>query len=80
MMLTCFEAVTTLKVNMSKSEMILVGVVGIGNMTELVILFCKIGCFPMTYLGIPLGAFVTNKIERLRRNFLGVMGDEFKYC
>lgn len=80
MMLTCFEAVTTLKVNMSKSEMILVGVVGIGNMTELVILCCKIGCFRMTYLGIPLGAFVANKIERLRRNFLGVMGDEFKYC
>lgn len=79
MMLTCFEAVTTLKVNMSKSEMVLVEVVGIGNMTELAILCCKIGCFPMTYLGMPLGTFVAEKIERLQRNFLDVMGDEFKY-
>jgi hypothetical protein len=53
--------VTGLKVNMSKSEMVPVGVVG--NMAELAItLSCKIGSLPMTYLGMPLGAALKSKL------------------
>jgi hypothetical protein len=55
MVLTCFEAVTGLRVNMLKSEMVLVGVVaGLHELAEL--LSCRIGSLPLQYLGIPLGA------------------------
>ena len=55
MVLTCFEAVTGLRVNMNKSEMVQVGTVP--DFPRLVaLLSCKIGTLPMTYLGMPLGA------------------------
>uniref|UniRef100_A0A2N9GFV8 Reverse transcriptase domain-containing protein n=1 Tax=Fagus sylvatica TaxID=28930 RepID=A0A2N9GFV8_FAGSY len=55
MVLTCFEAATGLRVNMSKSEMVPVG--EIQNMSELVdSLYCRIGEPPLSYLGMPLGA------------------------
>lgn len=48
---TFFEVVTGLKVNMSKSEMILVGVVG--NMTDIANIFsCRIGSLSVTYFGM----------------------------
>ena len=53
--LSCFEAVTGLRVNLSKSEMVPVGtVVGMQSLAD--ILCCRIGGLPMTYLGMPLGA------------------------
>jgi hypothetical protein len=53
--LSCFEAVTGLRVNLSKSEMVLVGV--INDMSSLAsILSCRVGALPMLYLGLPLGA------------------------
>jgi hypothetical protein len=53
--LTCFEAVTSLRVNMSKSEMMPIGEVE--NLSSLVdILSCRIEALPMSYLGMPLGA------------------------
>ena len=53
--LTCFEAVTGLRVNMSKSEM--VPIWEVTNLSYLVdILSCRIGTLPMTYLGMPLGS------------------------
>jgi hypothetical protein len=70
--LSCFEAVTGLRVNLEKSEMVPVGVVD--NMPSLAsLLCCRIGALPMTYLGMPLGApykalpiwnSVIEKIER----------------
>ena len=55
LVLTGFEAVTGLKVNMAKSEMVPVGEVG--NLQVLAdILCCRIGELPMTYLGMPLGS------------------------
>jgi hypothetical protein len=55
MALTCFEAVTGLKVNMTKSEMVPIGEVqDLSAMAEL--LYCQIGSLPMQYLGMPLGA------------------------
>ena len=47
---------TSLKVNVAKSEMIPIGEVN--NVHALAeILGCRVGTLPMTYLGMPLGAF-----------------------
>ena len=50
-----FEAMSGLKINLSKSE-----IIPIGPMTNLVELAselgCKFGSFPTSYLGLPLGA------------------------
>ena len=55
MLLLCFQAVTRLKVNVLKSEMVPIGEVpNIHVLAEL--LGCRIGSLPMTYLGMPLGA------------------------
>uniref|UniRef100_A0A2N9I2I4 Reverse transcriptase domain-containing protein n=1 Tax=Fagus sylvatica TaxID=28930 RepID=A0A2N9I2I4_FAGSY len=55
MVLSCFEAVTGLGVNMGKSELVPVG--EMPNETPLAdILCCRIGVLPLMYLGMPLGA------------------------
>ena len=55
MVLIFFEAITGLKVNVGKSEIVPVGEVR--NLDALArILCCKVGCLPMSYLGMPLGA------------------------
>jgi hypothetical protein len=55
MVFTCFEADTGLRVNMHKSEMVLVGEVS--DLSRLAaLLSCKIGSTPLNYLGMPLGA------------------------
>jgi hypothetical protein len=72
MVLTCFEAVTGLRVNMLKREMVPVGEVS--DLARLAALLSyKIGSTPMNYLGMPLGALhkalsmwdpILEKIER----------------
>ena len=53
--LTCFQAFTSLKVNVGKSEIVPIGEVG--HIQSLANIFqCKVGSLPMTYLGMPLGA------------------------
>jgi hypothetical protein len=55
MVLTCFEVVTGLKVNMTKSEMVPIGEVnGLNALADL--LYCRIGSLSSQYLGMPLGA------------------------
>ena len=50
-----FEAITGLKVNVGKSEIVPVG--DVGNLNALArTLCCKAGTLPMRYLGMPLGA------------------------
>ena len=50
-----FEAITSLKVNVGKNEIVPVGEVG--NLNALArVLCCKGGSLPMTYLVMPLGA------------------------
>ena len=50
-----FEAMSGLKINLNKSEIILVR--SIDNVVELALeLRCGIGSFPTSYLGLPLGA------------------------
>ena len=52
---TCFELVLDLKINMQKSEIILVG--EMEDVDRATSLFgCRIGKFPTSYLGLPLGA------------------------
>uniref|UniRef100_A0A2N9IM54 non-specific serine/threonine protein kinase n=1 Tax=Fagus sylvatica TaxID=28930 RepID=A0A2N9IM54_FAGSY len=75
--LSCFEAITGLHVNLTKSEMVPVGVVD--SMQPLAdLLCCHIGALPMLYLGMPIGAqykalnvwnFVLEKIERRLANW-----------
>ena len=55
LLLLCFQAVTGLKVNEQKSEMVPIGEVNdVHTLAE--ILGCKVGTLPMSYLGMPLGA------------------------
>ena len=55
MLLLCFQAVTGLKVNALKNEMVPIGEVpNVSILAE--ILGCRVGSLLMTYLGMPLGA------------------------
>lgn len=59
-LLLCFEAVSGLKVNLGKCEMVPMGAVS--NILNLVsLLDCKLSSFPMKYLGLPLGATLKNR-------------------
>lgn len=54
--LRCFEAVSGLRLNLTKSIIIRVG--SVPNIDLLVAnLGCSIGLLPFHYLGLPLGAF-----------------------
>ncbi|RVX22513.1 Kinesin-like protein KIN-7C, mitochondrial [Vitis vinifera] len=81
-----FEAISGLKVNLSKMEAILVGE-GIPMETLASVLGCKIGSLPTSYLGLPLGApykatrvwdtmeerfkkRVCARLEKIQRDFL----------
>ena len=76
MVLIWFEAVLGLKVNLGKSELVVVGAVH--NFELLVaVLGCKQGSFPMKYLGLPLGAKFKDKtiwnpiLEKMERKLAG---------
>jgi hypothetical protein len=54
-LLLCFEAVSGLKINLSKSMIVPIG--AMGNLEVLSnILGCRVESLPLTYLGLPLGA------------------------
>ena len=50
-----FEAISGLKISLSKSE-----IIPVGRVTDVELLAaelrCRVGSFPTTYLGLPLGA------------------------
>jgi hypothetical protein len=82
LVLTFFEAVTGLRVNLSKSEMVSVG--DLPNLRVLAdIMGCRIGSLPMSYLGMPLGANFKSKtvwnsiLEKKECNWQG--GKVFTY-
>ncbi|KAG6713315.1 hypothetical protein I3842_05G145000 [Carya illinoinensis] len=53
--LLCFEAISGLKINLDKTEMVAVG--DVSNISRLAnILGCVVSSLPMKYLGLPLGA------------------------
>ncbi|OWM91409.1 hypothetical protein CDL15_Pgr017327 [Punica granatum] len=73
--LLCFEAVYGLKINMERSEIVLVRSNYAAALAD--ILDCKIGSFPLNYLGLPVGAGARNKdvwnviIDRMERKLAG---------
>ena len=74
--LSCFQAFTSLKANVRKSEIVPVGEFGnIGALAN--ILCCRVGSLPMKYLGMPLGtlyktASIWNPIlEKMEKKLLG---------
>ena len=74
--LSCFQAVTGLKVNAGKSEIVPIGEVN--NLEVLAnILHCRVGNLPMKYLGMPLGtlfktALIWNPIlEKMEKKLSG---------
>ena len=76
LLLLCFQAVTGLKVNVAKSELVPIGEVN--NVHVLAeILGCRVGALPMTYLGMPLWAShkspsIWNSIlEKIQRKLAG---------
>ncbi|KAF5449652.1 hypothetical protein F2P56_030075, partial [Juglans regia] len=75
-LLLCFEAVSGLKVNLDKSELVPVGVVpNIRNLASL--LGCRVSSFPMKYLGLPLGATFKSRaiwdgvVEKIEKRLAG---------
>ena len=62
LVLSCFQAFTSLKINVGKSEIVPVGEVN--NLDALAnILQCRVGSLPMKYLGMSLGtSFKTSSI------------------
>ena len=76
MILIWFEVVSGLKINLGKSESVLVGVVHNIDLL-LVVLGCKQGSLPMKYLGLPLGAKFKDKtiwnpiLEKMGRRLAG---------
>ena len=75
MVLIFFEAITGLKVNVGKSEIVPVGEVG--NLDALARILCCKGCLPMSFLGMPLGAHYKDSsiwnpiIERMEKRLVG---------
>jgi hypothetical protein len=52
--LSCYEAMSGIKINFEKSEVFTVGLLGDEQQQAAAILGCKIGTFPMKYLGMPV--------------------------
>jgi hypothetical protein len=74
--LLCFEAVSGLRVNLVKSEMVPIG--NVSNIQELAaMLECRIYALPMNYLGLLLGARYKSKafwdlvLEKMGRKLVG---------
>ena len=74
--LSRFEVVSGLKINLGKSELVPVG--DVPNLYELVeILGCRESALPLKYLGLPLGATFKDKtiwnpiLEKMERRLVG---------
>ena len=76
MILIWFEAVSSLKINLGKSELVPIGIVHNMHLL-LVVLGCKQGYLPMKHLGLPLGAKFKDKtiwnpiLEKMERRLVG---------
>jgi hypothetical protein len=76
LLFTSFKAVSGLKINLNKFEMVLVG--NVPNLNSLAaIMGCKTIQLPMTYLGLPPGANFKSKsiwdpiLEKMERKLAG---------
>ena len=73
---TWFQAISGLKINLGKSELVPVG--DVPNVQALVgILGCRVSALPLTYFGLPLGASFKNKsiwnpvVEKIEKRLAG---------
>jgi len=72
----CFEAVSSLRINLGKSEVVPIG--GVEDVERLAnLLGCRVASLPMTYLGLSLGASYKSTsiwngvIEKMERRLAG---------
>ena len=66
--LYCFEAMSGMKINYDKSEIFSVGV-ELAEQSRIAAIFgCKIGKFPMTYLGLPVS---DSKLSKAQLSYVG---------
>ena len=63
MILTCYEAMSRMKINFEKSEIFTVGLTEEEQCLAVNSLGCKIGSFPMKYLGMPVSSFKISKAQ-----------------
>ena len=76
MILIWFKAVSGLKINLGKSDLVPVGMLDNLDLL-LIVLGCKQGTLPMKYLGVPLGAKFKDKaiwnpiLEKIERRLAG---------
>ena len=54
LLLLCFENMSGLKINFDKSEVVVTGVTGVEMRRVANMLNCKLGTFPIKYLGLPV--------------------------
>jgi len=55
LILSCYEAMSGMKINFERSEVFSVGLLVDEQQQTTAILGCKIGTFPIKYLGMPVG-------------------------
>jgi len=72
--LFCYEAMSGMKINYEKSEVLVVGIEQSEHQQIADFFGCKMGVWPMTYLGIPVSV---NKITKAQLNFVV---DKAKRC
>ncbi|XP_071687594.1 uncharacterized protein [Rutidosis leptorrhynchoides] len=62
-LLKCYEEVSGLSINIAKCSLYGIGVLSTASETMASLLNCKNGSFPLTYLGLPVGAKMKNVME-----------------
>lgn len=67
LILSCYEAMSGMKINFEKSEIFTVGLSEPDQKLAAATLGCKIGVFPMKYLGMPVSI---NKISKLQLSYV----------
>jgi hypothetical protein len=61
--LSCYEAMSGMKINFEKSEVFTVGLEAEEQQQVVEILSCKLGSFPMKYLGMPISDCKISKAQ-----------------
>ena len=68
LILSCYEAMSGMKINFDKSEVFTVGLTEAEQQTVAASLSCKLGAFPMKYLGMPVSDC---KISKAHLRYVG---------
>lgn len=63
LILSCYEAMSVMKINFEKSEIFTVGLSETEQEIAATTLGCKLGTFPMKYLGMPVSCYKITKAQ-----------------